>query len=72
MLDSSPNQIKSSAVPQPTTVLGTLVVAMLGVALSSNRRSKVFVNKKVSIVFMTSMPQMNLFKYQRLVLVGGY
>ncbi|MEH1939235.1 MAG: PEP-CTERM sorting domain-containing protein [Nostoc sp.] len=37
LLDSSTNQIKVSAVPEPTTVLGTLVVGMLGVALSSNR-----------------------------------
>ncbi|MEH2296179.1 PEP-CTERM sorting domain-containing protein [Nostoc sp.] len=36
-LDSSTNQIKASVVPEPTTILGTLVVAMLGVALSSNR-----------------------------------
>ncbi|MEH2460724.1 PEP-CTERM sorting domain-containing protein [Nostoc sp.] len=37
LLDSSTNQIKASAVPEPTTILGTLVVAMFGVALSSNR-----------------------------------
>ncbi|MEH2350322.1 MAG: PEP-CTERM sorting domain-containing protein [Nostoc sp.] len=37
LLDSSQNQIKASAVPEPTTILGTLLVAMLGVTLSSNR-----------------------------------
>ncbi|MEH2375590.1 PEP-CTERM sorting domain-containing protein [Nostoc sp.] len=37
LLDSSTNRIKASAVPEPTTVLGTLLVGMLGVALSSNR-----------------------------------
>ncbi|MEH1937673.1 MAG: PEP-CTERM sorting domain-containing protein [Nostoc sp.] len=37
LLDSSTNRIKASAVPEPTTVLGILVIGMLGVALSSNR-----------------------------------
>ncbi|MEH2311314.1 MAG: PEP-CTERM sorting domain-containing protein [Nostoc sp.] len=43
LLDSSPNRIKASAVPEPTTILGTLVAGMLGVALSSNRT----VSKKI-------------------------
>lgn len=38
LLDSSTNQVKASAVPEPTNVLGILVVSMLGVVLSSNRQ----------------------------------
>ncbi|MEJ6485624.1 PEP-CTERM sorting domain-containing protein [Nostoc punctiforme UO1] len=37
LLDSSTNRIKVSAVPEPATILGTLVSGMLGVALNSNR-----------------------------------
>ncbi|GAB1541444.1 hypothetical protein NUACC21_41150 [Scytonema sp. NUACC21] len=36
LLDSSTNRVKASAIPEPTTVLGILVVGMLGVTLSSN------------------------------------
>ena len=37
LLDSSTNQIKASAVPEPTTVLATLLVGILGVTLRSNK-----------------------------------
>ncbi|MDF5738255.1 MULTISPECIES: PEP-CTERM sorting domain-containing protein [unclassified Nostoc] len=40
LLDSSTNRIKISAVPESATVLGTLLVGMLGVALRNRTRAK--------------------------------
>ena len=51
LLDSSTNRVKASAVPEPTTVLGILVVGMLGVALSSNRVA--FFSRKPKKIYRT-------------------
>lgn len=51
LLDSSTNQIKASAVPEPTTVLGTLLVGILGITLSSNRVA--FFSRKPKKIYRT-------------------
>ncbi|RCJ36644.1 hypothetical protein A6769_16115 [Nostoc punctiforme NIES-2108] len=51
LLDSSTNQIKASAVPEPTTVLATLLEGMLGIALSSNKIA--FFSRKPKKIYRT-------------------
>ncbi|WP_334863905.1 PEP-CTERM sorting domain-containing protein [Nostoc sp.] len=51
LFDSSTNQIKASAVPEPTTVLATLLEGMLGIALSSNKIT--FFSTKLKKIYRT-------------------